>query len=112
MVPAIVGYVVLRQRWAEPWAWPLTIAIVSFAYLIVAAAGLASPKGEYVTTAILFVGAALLTATVLPWGVWPQCATVAVGTTALVAAILWTDRGLAVVMTDPGAVVIMGSCRP
>lgn len=105
----LTGFVVLRQRWAERWAWPLTIAIVAAAYVYVAAAGLTSPTGaEYVTTAFLFVGAGLLTATVLPWGVLPQCATVAVGALSLGAAILWTDGSLAVVATDPAAVVAMG----
>ena len=108
VVLALVGYVVLRQRWVGPWARPMTIAIVTFAYLFVAMAGLASPTGEYVTTALLFVGAALLTATVLPWGVWPQCATVAVGAAALATVILRTDGTLAVLTTDPAAVVIMG----
>jgi PAS domain S-box-containing protein len=108
VVLSLAGYVVLRQRWVEPWAYPLTIAIVTFAYLFVATAGLASPTGEYVTTAILFVGAAMLTATVLPWGVWPQCLTVGVGAAALAAVILWTDGTLAVLMTDPAAVVMMG----
>jgi peptidoglycan/LPS O-acetylase OafA/YrhL len=64
----LVGFFVLRRPWAEAWARPLTIGIVCFAYLFVAAAGMASPTGEYATTAFLFVGAALLTATVLPWG--------------------------------------------
>ena len=75
----LTGFFALHDRWVEPWARPLTIAIVAFAYLLVAAAGMASPTGEYVTTAMLFVGAALLTATVLPWGLGPQCGTVAIG---------------------------------
>lgn len=105
---ASVGFVVLRQRWVEASAWPVTIAIVAFAYLFVAAAGVASPTGEYVTTAILFVGAALLTATVLPWGWRPQCFTVAVGSAVLAAAILWKDGSLGALATDPAAVVMMG----
>jgi PAS domain S-box-containing protein len=108
VVLPLIASLVLRQPWVETWAWPLAIAIVAFAYLHVAAAGVASPTGEYVTTAILFVGAALLTATVLPWGLGPQCATVAVGAAALTAAILRKDGSLAVIATDPGAVVVMG----
>jgi PAS domain S-box-containing protein len=108
VVLPLSAFFVLRQRWVEAWAWPLTIGIVTFSYLFVAAAGLASPTGEYVTTAILFVGAALLTATVLPWGLGPQCVTVAVGALALTAAIRWTDGTLAALTTDPAAVVIMG----
>ena len=105
---ASTGFVVLRQRWAEPWAWPLTIAIVAFAYVFVGAAGVASPTGEYVTTTILFVGAAMFTATVLPWGLAPQVATVLVGIVVLAAAILWKDGSLGVMTTDPAAVVVMG----
>lgn len=104
----LIAFFTLRQQWAEAWAWPLTIAIVAFAYLFVAAAGMASPTGEYLTTAFLFVGAALLTATMLPWGLGPQCLTVAVGALALTAVILWTDGNLAALTTDPAAVVIMG----
>src|SRR5215470_15489381 len=102
----LLAFLVLRQRWVEAWAWPLTTGIVAFAYLFVAAAGVASPTGEYVTTAILFVGAALLTATVLPWGLGPQCTTVGIGAVSLAAAIFWKDGTLAVSMTDPAAVVI------
>ncbi len=105
---ALIGFVVLRRRWVEAWAWPLTMAIVAFAYLLVAAAGLVSPSGEYVTTTILFVGAALLTATVLPWGLGPQCFTVLVGATTLTAVIRWTDGSFAALAKDPGVVVLMG----
>src|SRR5262245_59645178 len=87
----MIAFVVLRHHSVEAFARPLTIAIVSFAYLFVAAAGMASPTGEYVTTAILFVGAALLTAAVLPWGLWPQCLTVLVGVIALSVVILRKD---------------------
>jgi PAS domain S-box-containing protein len=108
VVLPMAAFFFLRQGWVDAWAWPLTIAIVAFAYAFVAAAGLASPTGEYVTTAILFAGAALLTAAVLPWGMWPQCITVAVGAVSLLAVILWTDGTLAVMTTDPAAVVMMG----
>lgn len=103
-----LGFFVLRHQWVEQWAWPLTITIVTGAYLIVAAAGLTSPTGEYITTAILFVGAALLTGTVLPWGPRPQTFTVLIGVIALAAAILWKDGSLAVLTSDPAAVVMMG----
>ena len=96
------------SAWAEPWAWPLAIAIVTFAYLFVAAAGVASPTGEYVTTAFLFVGAALLTATVLPWGLAPQCVTVGGRRAGSGGGDSWTDGTLAALTTDPAAVVMMG----
>ena len=60
---------VLRQRWTDAWAWPLTVGLVAFAYAIAAVAGSSSPTHEYLTTAVLFVGAALTTATVLPVGI-------------------------------------------
>ena len=107
-VLAWVGFVALKRSWVEAWAWPLTIAIIAFAYLFVAAAGLASPSGEYITTTILFVGAALVTATLLPWGFRPQCFTVLWGGAILAAVILWTDGSLGALATDPGAVVLMG----
>jgi hypothetical protein len=47
----LTAFFVLRQRWTDAWAWPLTIGIVDVAYLLVAAAGMASPTGEYITTA-------------------------------------------------------------
>ena len=104
----LTAFFILRQRWTDAWAWPLTIGIVDFAYLLVAAAGMASPTGEYITTAILFVGAALLTSAVLPWGLAPQCATVAVGALSLTAVIAWKDGTLAVLKSDPASVVMMG----
>jgi PAS domain S-box-containing protein len=104
----LLGFVVLRARWVEACAWPLTIAIVAFSYLFVAVADEVSPAADYVTTAILFVGAALFTAAVLPWGVWPQSFTVMVGAAALAAAIRWQDGAFAVLTTDPAAVVMMG----
>jgi len=103
-----LGFFVLRRRSVEAWAWPLTTAIVAFAYLFVAANGVVSPTGEYITTAFLFVGAALVTATVLPWGVGPQCFTVAVGAVALAAAVRWKDGTFAALATDPAAVIMMG----
>ncbi len=105
---SLLGFFVLRRRSVEAWARPVTIAIVAFAYLFVAANGVVSPTGEYVTTAILFVGAALVTATVLPWGVGPQCFTVAVGAVALAAAVRWRDGTFAALATDPAAVIMMG----
>lgn len=105
---ALTGFFVLRRRWAEEWAWPLTVAIICFAYVFVAAAGMVSPTGEYVTTTILFVGAALVTATLLPWGLRPQCFTVLWGAGILAAVILWTDGSLGALASDPGFVVLMG----
>lgn len=108
VVLPLLAVAILRRPGLEAWAWPLSMAIVAFAYLFVAVAGTASPTGEYLTTAILFVGAALLTGTLLPWGLGPQAATVAVGALALAAVIRWTDGSFAALTTDPAAVVMMG----
>lgn len=104
---AIIGIVALKGSWALRFAWPLAIGIISFAYLITALAGVASPTHEYTTTAMLFVGAALITATVMPWGLGPQSVTVLAGVLALAAGVIWKDGGLDVLATDPGAAVAM-----
>ena len=108
VVLPLLAVVLLRRPALEVWAWPVSMAMVAFAYLFVAAAGTASPSGEYLTTAILFVGAALLTATLLPWGLGPQAATVTIGALALAGVIRWTDGSFAALTTDPAAVVMMG----
>lgn len=104
---AIVGLVALKRPWAVRFAAPLTAAIIAFAYLLTALAGIVSPTHEYWTTAVLFVGAAMTTATVLPWGVASQTATVLVGALGLAAAVLWKDGSLDALATDPGAAVVM-----
>ena len=100
--------VALRGRWAVRRAWPVSVGIVVLAYLLTAASGMVSPSREYTTTAVLFVGAALTTATIVPWGVWPQCATVAVGLAALTVAIFWADGNLHAAVTDPVVAALVG----
>jgi PAS domain S-box-containing protein len=104
---ALIGLFVLKRPWALRWAWPLATGIIGFAYVLTAVAGMVSPTHEYVTTAVLFVGAALTTATVMPWGFGPQFATVTVGAIALAAGVWWKDGDLAVLASDPGAAVVM-----
>src|SRR5262245_57694187 len=72
---ALVGFVALKRDWVVRWAWTLAVAIVALSYFLTALAGFLSPTQEYVTTAVLFVGAALTTATIVPWGLYAQCAT-------------------------------------
>src|SRR5215470_15893733 len=93
----------MRRRWVHRNAWPVAIGVVAVAYLLTALAGVMSPTGEYSTTAVLFVGAALTTATVMPWGVGAQGLTVLIGTVVLAVAVSLKDGNLAVVATDPGA---------
>ena len=104
---AIIAIVALKGAWTVRCAWPLAIAIISFAYFITALAGVVSPTHEYTTTAMLFVGAALVTATVMPWGLGPHSVTVLAGVLALAVAVIWKDGGVDVLATDPGAAVAM-----
>jgi C4-dicarboxylate-specific signal transduction histidine kinase len=65
-------------------------------------------SGEYATTSILFVGAALITATIIPWGIWVQAFTVAVGTASLAAAIWYKDHSLGILASDAAVAVMVG----
>lgn len=107
LVLAVTGIVFLKRPWAVRVAWPLTIGIVSLAYVMTAVAGMVSPTREYLTTAVLFVGAALTTATIMPWGFLAQSVTVLVGGISLFVAVLIRDGNLDVLTTDPGAAVVM-----
>jgi PAS domain S-box-containing protein len=98
---------VLRTRWAARHAWPLSVVIVVVAYLLTAASGMVSPSREYVTTTVLFVGGALTTAVILPWGMRLQAVTVGVGALALVAAVLWADGDLSNLLDDTGAAMAL-----
>jgi len=104
---AVIALWVMRRRWVYQYAWPLALGIVISAYLLTALAGMVSPTHEYVTTAVLFVGAALTTATIMPWGPGAQGLTVLVGATVLGVGVLLKDGDLGVVATDPGAAVMM-----
>ena len=104
---ALIGVFVLNRPFAVRFAWPLAIGIVVVAYLLTALAGMLSPTREYETAVVLFVGAALTTATVVPWGAGPQCATVVVAAASLAAAVWWKDGSLQRAATDPGAAVLM-----
>jgi signal transduction histidine kinase len=105
---AMVAFFTLGQPWAVRHAWILSIGIVVAAYLLTALSGMIAPSREYATTAVLFVGAALTTATIIPWGVWPQCATVAVGVAALGLVVMRIDGDLHVTGTALGAATLTG----
>ena len=104
---ALIGVFILNRPFAVRLAWPLAVGIVVVAYLLTALAGMLSPTREYETAVVLFVGAALTTATVVPWGAGPQCATVVVAAASLAAAVWWKDGSLQRAATDPGAAVLM-----
>jgi C4-dicarboxylate-specific signal transduction histidine kinase len=81
--------------------------VVSIAYLLVAVDRIIYPDREYQTTAVLFVGAALTTGAILPWGLGAQLATVALGAACLAVAVIVRDGSLAAVASHPGAAVII-----
>jgi signal transduction histidine kinase len=99
---------ILRSAWAVRHARGVAIAVVTVAYLQVALSGAVSPSHEYETTAVLFVGAALTTAVLLPWGLWPQMATVLVGMASLGAVALHAEGNFHALPADPSAAVLLG----
>jgi len=100
---AVAAFFLLRQRWALRWAYALAIFSIGVAYVLTAIAGILSPTGEYATTSVLFIGAAMTTATIVPWGGIGQAITVVIGAASLAAAVLITDGNLHVLSTDAGA---------
>lgn len=103
-----IALIALRGRWAVRYAWLLSIGVVALAYVITALSGIVGPSGEFATTAVLFAGAALTTATIVPWGMWPQCATVAVALAALGVAIWRADGSLHAAATTPVVATLVG----
>src|SRR5262249_32014006 len=69
---ALLAIVLIGQEWALRRAWALSILVISIAYLVTAADRIVTHGGEYHTTALLFVGAALTTGALMPWGVAAQ----------------------------------------
>ena len=107
LIPAAL--MVLRLPWAVRHAWFCAIAVVSVTYALSALARAMTVSGEYVTTAVLFVGArAAPPPAVMPWGMWAQALTVGVGATSLAAAIYHKDGSLAVLGTDTAAAAMIG----
>ena len=102
---AVLAMVLMGRPWAVRRAWGLSILVVSIAYMLTAADRIVSHEGEYHTTALLFVGAALTTGAIMPWGVAAQLFTVVVGAVSLAVAVYLHDGTLAVVSRDPQAAV-------
>jgi signal transduction histidine kinase len=98
----------VRGAWAVRHARLLAIVVITAAYLLTALSGIVSPSREYETTAVLFVTGALTTAVLLPWGLWPQLATVLVGAASLYVAVLHADGDFHLLSTDPPAAVVIG----
>ncbi len=98
----------VRGAWVTRHALGVALAVIAAAYGLTALSGIVSPSREYETTAVLFVGGALTTATLLPWGLWLQSITVFAGAALLCFAVYWADGDLHVLYDDPGAAVTIG----
>jgi signal transduction histidine kinase len=98
-----LALVCVRGPWAVRHALVVSLVVAGTAYLLTAVSGMVSPSREYATTAVLFVAAALTTATLLPWGVGPQSATV-FGAMALLAVAVFRGGGDVRVFSDAPAV--------
>jgi signal transduction histidine kinase len=99
----ITALVLVRGPRAVRHALAVSLAVVGAAYLLTAISGMVSPSREYATTAVLFVAAALTTATLLPWGLGPQSATV-LGAVALLGIAVFRAGGDVRVFSDDPAV--------
>jgi hypothetical protein len=108
LVAATTGLIVLQNAWAVRHAWTMAIAAVSAAYVLTAIGRATTVSGEYVTTSILFVGAALVTGTIIPWGLWSQAFTVGIAATSLLAAVWYRDHHLAIAAPDAAVAVVVG----
>ncbi len=95
------------RPWVRSHPRAIAILVVSLAYAITALSGALSLTREYTTTALLFIGAALSTGTLLPWGLAAQGFTVLVGASALLLCILRADGSFAEIGSDPGVAVIL-----
>jgi signal transduction histidine kinase len=108
LIAATAGLIVLQTAWAVRHAWTLAIAAVSAAYVLTSIGRATTVSGEYITTSILFVGAALVTGTIIPWGLWAQAFTVGVAATSLLAAVWHRDHSLAIAAPDAAVAVVVG----
>lgn len=105
MTLAALAMYFIGRPWAVRRAWPLAVFVVSVCYVVTAADRILLPDREYLTTALLFVGAAVTTSVIVPWGMWGQLITVIVGSLCIVAAVLARDGTLSALASDPAAAV-------
>ena len=105
---AVISFALLGQPWAVRRAEPLAVLIIAAAYVITALSSMLSQTGESRSTAVLFTGAALTTAAILPWGVGAQLASVAVGAVSLVTAVWYADGYQRAFSANPVAAVVIG----
>jgi signal transduction histidine kinase len=105
MTLAAIAMVVVGQRWARRRAWSIAVFVVSACYVATGVDRILLPDREYQTTALLFVGAAMTTGAMMPWGPAGQLITVAVGAVLMVAAVLARDGTASALASDPAAAV-------
>jgi C4-dicarboxylate-specific signal transduction histidine kinase len=103
----LLAIALVGQPWAVRRARSMAILVVSICYVLTATDRIISHGGEYQTTTVLFVGAALTTAAMVPWGVLAQLTTVAVGAASLAIAVFLHDGTLGAVGRDPTAAVLI-----
>ncbi|MCW5891175.1 MAG: hypothetical protein KIT14_11575 [bacterium] len=104
---AVLAFVLMGRPWARRRAWGLSILVVTVGYLLTGTDRVVSHGGDYQTTTLLFVGAALTTGAIVPWGVAAQAVTVSVAAAVLGTAVLLHDGTLASVSRDPAAAVVI-----
>jgi len=104
---AVLGIVLMAQQWVVRRTWGMAVFVVSVCYVVTAVDRMLRPDREYQTTALLFVGAAMTTSVILPWGVTGQLITVAAAALCMLAAVLVRDGTLSVMASDPGAAVVI-----
>ena len=102
---SLLAMIAVGQPWAVRRARLMAILVVSICYVFTATDRILSHGGEYQTTTVLFVGAALTTATLVPWGVLAQLTTVAVAAASLIVAVTLHDGSLGSLGRDPAAAV-------
>jgi C4-dicarboxylate-specific signal transduction histidine kinase len=102
---AAVTFVLVGRPWAFRRAWRLSILIVSIGYLLTGADRILAHGGDYQTTTLLFVGAALTTGAIMPWGVAAQVITVSVAASILGLAVWLHDGSLFALPRDPATAV-------
>jgi signal transduction histidine kinase len=104
---AAIAMVAIGQRWVVRRTWGIAVFIVSVCYVVTGVDRILLPNREYHTTALLFVGAAVTTSVIIPWGVGGQLVTVAVGALCMLAAVLAHDGTLRAMASDPAAAVVI-----
>jgi signal transduction histidine kinase len=101
------GLAALHGEWALRWPRVVSFGVVLVAYGLTALSGMLSPTREYLTTAFLFVGAALTTAILMPWGWRAQAVTVFAAAALLGTAVVFAGGDLWAFTGDPSAAVVV-----